>query len=220
MSGLPCWTRLEASLLTPFDVNSIYVTAGVLGVLAVIATPIGQLSGFLSFRHAHADPDDAVKSRLVVAFGVVRTFFVPSLLEECFWRACLLPHPMVDAACIGGGPDCWAPYLIPNILFTLGHVASGAACGQVGLTGYRDTFYDPRFLLLAGCVGTAATAAYALTGGCVWAAAVVHWVPVAVWLFVFDGQDRLNGRLPLAPPGGGGGWTGLDPQQPEGQFKQ
>jgi hypothetical protein len=56
--------------------------AGVLGALAVVATPIGYLSGFLSYRQAPTDPHKVVKSRLLDAFGVLRTFFVPSLLEE------------------------------------------------------------------------------------------------------------------------------------------
>ena len=41
-------------------------------------------------------------------------------------------------------------------------------------------------------------------GGCVWAAAGVHWVPVAVWLFVLDGHERYAG--PPAHPWGWRGW--------------
>ena len=41
-------------------------------------------------------------------------------------------------------------------------------------------------------------------GGCVWAAAGVHWVPVAVWLFVLDGHERCAGTPALT--WGGRSW--------------
>lgn len=48
-----------------------------------------------------------------------------------------------------------------------------------------------RFLSLAAVLGAACTATYCLTSGSLAAAAVVHWLPVAVWLSVLGGYHRL-----------------------------
>ncbi len=111
--------------------------AGVLGLLAVVATPIGHLSGFLSFRQAPADADNVVKSRLLVAFGIVRTFFVPSLLEEVIldYRDLLMllrlfyDHTWRLQLDIMGDSASGAPFSCPTRWWTRRALAVGQTAG-------------------------------------------------------------------------------------------
>jgi predicted Abi (CAAX) family protease len=55
-----------------------------------------------------------------------------------------------------------------------------------------QVFRDQRFLVLATGLGITCTLAYYATGGSLLAAAVTHWIPVAVWLFGLGGIQRLQ----------------------------
>ena len=74
------------------------------------------------------------------------------------------------------------------------HVLMHPIVGESGLWPRgRDTFRDPRFLILATIVLGGATACYMVTGGSVYAATLAHAVPLALWRDVFGGEERLLG---------------------------
>ena len=56
----------------------------------------------------------------------------------------------------------------------------------------RAVFWDARFLALAAILGIGCTAAYYVTGGSLVAAALAHWLPVQLWLFLLGGLDKTQ----------------------------
>jgi predicted Abi (CAAX) family protease len=110
----------------------------------------------------------------------------PALVEEALFRAALLPHPAVDP------PAAWATLLafaaraaLPLAAFVAYHLANPRPQS-------RRLFSDVRVLSLAGLLGAACSVVYWVTGGSLAAAAVVHWLPVCVWLFGLGGFQALG----------------------------
>lgn len=56
----------------------------------------------------------------------------------------------------------------------------------------RSVFWDARFLALAAVLGMGCTASYYVTGGSLVAAALTHWLPVNLWLFVLGGWNKVQ----------------------------
>ncbi len=56
----------------------------------------------------------------------------------------------------------------------------------------RSVFWDARFLVLAAVLGMGCTASYYVTGGSLVAAALTHWLPVNLWLFVLGGWNKVQ----------------------------
>jgi predicted Abi (CAAX) family protease len=55
----------------------------------------------------------------------------------------------------------------------------------------RKTFWDPAFLVMAGVFGAMCSAVYYLTGSLlvIW---LVHGVPVAIWLLLLGGAEKVQ----------------------------
>ncbi len=56
----------------------------------------------------------------------------------------------------------------------------------------RAVFWDARFLTLAAVLGIGCTASYYVTGGSLVAAALTHWLPVQLWLFLLGGLNKTQ----------------------------
>ena len=56
----------------------------------------------------------------------------------------------------------------------------------------RAVFWDARFLTLAAILGLGCTASYYVTGGSLVAAALTHWLPVQLWLFLLGGLNKTQ----------------------------
>lgn len=56
----------------------------------------------------------------------------------------------------------------------------------------RTVFWDARFLALAALLGAGCTASYYVTGGSLVAAALTHWLPVNLWLFLLGGWNKVQ----------------------------
>ncbi|KAI8475396.1 MAG: hypothetical protein J3K34DRAFT_464902 [Monoraphidium minutum] len=94
-------------------------------------------------------------------------FLSRGLLEELVFRAALLPHPAVD------GPT-------PPLDFAL-RAAAGTAAFRL----------PARFLGMCAALGAACSAVYYATASLasIW---LVHCVPVAVWLLLLGGAERVQ----------------------------
>lgn len=117
-----------------------------------------------------------------VAIGV-RTFFVPALLEEGFWRVLLLPHrsePLTPA-------HRWRQGGVVLGLFVLFHPLNSLTFYPLSLA----VFGTPLFLLGATLLGLICTLAYWRSGSW-WLTAMMHWLVVTVWLLGFGGYDQLH----------------------------
>jgi len=204
------WDRVAASAVTPLDLRGVAITAGALVVVGAISLPFGLRSRFLvpsapqAFyapqppRSAEAAPARGWRSESwmrIMGAGVIsiKAFFLPGIVEEAFWRAALLPHPGVDGVFIYQDPATPWICLAGLVGFVGMHVVNGVLVGRWD-PRIKKTFLDPRFLILAAVLGVGCTGAYIGTGGCLWSAVLVHWIPVAVWLSVLGGERRLRGR--------------------------
>ena len=105
----------------------------------------------------------------------------PSLVEELFWRATLIPmHPY--------NPQTTIPIATAVlIVHVLSHPIAANTCWKRG----KDIFEDWKFLSLATIVLGGATVSYVVSGGSVWAAAITHGIPVALWRDYFGGERKL-----------------------------
>ena len=102
---------------------------------------------------------------------LLRTFFVPALLEELLFR--VLPPPRL-----------WPFALAVYVLF---HPLNA----KLFLPEARDVFYDPVFLLLAALLGGGCTLLYRRTRS-LWPPVALHGFTVAGWLLFLGGEDALR----------------------------
>lgn len=108
---------------------------------------------------------------------------MPGVSEELLFRSALLPHPSVDGKLTPRAFACRS--IIPLSLFVAYHLVNPRPQS-------RAVFYDVRFLSLSAVLGASCCAAYYLTNGSLLAASVTHWLPVATWLLLFGGLDKLQ----------------------------
>ena len=130
-------------------------------VFAIIALAVGLTSGLLH-------PETAQTAALPL---LLRTFFVPALLEELLFR--MLPPPRL-----------WPFALAAYILF---HPLNALLFWPEA----RDVFYDPVFLLLTALLGGGCTLLYRRTRS-LWPPVALHWLSVAGWLLFLSGEDALR----------------------------
>lgn len=126
-----------------------------------VALPLGLSSGVLRPTAAPA-----------AAFPLLlRTFFVPSLVEELVFR--VLPPPRSAGAAL------------------LAYVLSHPLNALLFLPSARDVFYGPVFLLLTALLGGSCALLYRRTRS-LWPPVALHWLAVAGWLLFLGGESVLR----------------------------
>jgi predicted Abi (CAAX) family protease len=106
----------------------------------------------------------------------------PSLFEEVIWRGALIPSPALASS---------IPWPTAGLVLAVHVMFHPIAAATVWPRG-KGIFADPRFLFLATIVLGGATTSYIISGGSVWAAALTHGLPVALWRDCFGGEKRLS----------------------------
>lgn len=162
------WRRIAtAATVSPFGHGWTILT--VLLLMGVLVLPIGLCSGFLE------RPRMSGSAGQVLSVGAV-SFLAPGLLEELLFRVIALP---------GRGEDfSWSTALFMLFVFTVVYHMDA-------IHREHEVFDDWRFLCAALAIGVASTFVYARTGSW-WLAAVVHWLPVWLWLSFFGGKEKLD----------------------------
>ena len=187
-------------------------------VTASLLLPFVTLSGF-----ARRD-GRAIRSalpRAAHARALLGTFIAPGLLEELLYRAALLPRLVDDYSAVDLARGS---LLLSEAGSTLPWQAAGALLIFVGMHPVngiflrpeaRSTFCDWRFLVAAAVLGAVCSCLY-LETGCVWAPAVLHWLVVATWLWVFDGlvSNPLGEAASSFPPARPFPRLGENPRRP------
>ncbi len=113
----------------------------------------------------------------------------PALVEELLFRALLLPHPLE------GEP---LPALLAWSAGSVGaFVLYHPLAARLWYPPGRRLFRDRRFLLQCTLLGLACVVAYQATGS-LWAAVLVHWLAVLIWLEPLGGRRWLEAGT--APP--------------------
>ena len=85
-----CLQRLVAAATTkPEPYHVVPIVCGLLAIEGCCLVPLGRKMKFLS-------PFSSPKCNLSLAKRTAGSFFIPAVFEEAFWRAMLLPNPVVD----------------------------------------------------------------------------------------------------------------------------
>jgi predicted Abi (CAAX) family protease len=134
-------------------------------LLVVLSAPLAWAGGLIELPPA---------ASAGIARTVLLPFLVPALLEECFFRGLLLPHPARSGLPLEQRARWWAVSLIAYVAV---HPIA-AAFVRPAAQGVFDT---PAFLVEALLLGITATALYERTGS-LWPAVLLHGAVVAVWL--------------------------------------
>jgi len=174
--------RLMAAVLAPFRWNEWAVLLMVLIGYAAIAIPIGLMLGFLTPIYAAIPPTTAV-------LLVIRTFFLPALVEE-FGRILILPHPTEGLSLLAW----WFWATLSLIVYVIYHPINA-------LTLYRPgypLFFSKPFLVLCTLLGIACTILYSVTGSFL-GLVLLHWIVVVVWLLFLGGHQQLHSKKPEKP---------------------
>ena len=150
-------------------------SAGILLLFVVVVLPIGFRTGFLRVA-----PMAGGRWRFVVLalYLAIR----PSLLEELIFRVLLVPHPAYGYSL--RITLLWA--MVGLVIFILWHPINGLFIRKIA----RPLFTDPLFLIFAGLLGIACTAAYLISGS-IWPPMVIHWAAVTPWILFFGGGNAL-----------------------------
>jgi predicted Abi (CAAX) family protease len=136
-------------------------------IYAVVALSTGFLTGFLTIR--------IVEIRtLTMATLPFSLFVMPSLIEELFFRALMLPHKT---------RKCGVPKQVFLSLFSIFVFIAWHPVNAITINpGAYTVFTDPVFLILATLMAVACTITY-LKSGSVWVPVFIHWLTVLVWVF-------------------------------------
>ena len=154
------------------------------GHVVGITTATTAVGGVAAIATGFVDPLHDFNPPTAAAAGVVGAWckpasalLVPGLVEEVIWRGAML-SPSTSSI-------WWCSTVI--VLHVAAHPVAAATIWPRG----GSLFSDKRFLLLALLVSVGATSSYLVSGGSVWAAAITHGVPVALWRDFFGGEAKL-----------------------------
>jgi predicted Abi (CAAX) family protease len=151
-------------------------TLGLTLAYGIIALGFGWKTGFLRF-------DNQFKgSGLHEILFAGKLFFLPALVEEFLFRLLLVPHPIETA--IFRDMVKWS--LISLGAFIVYHPLNALTFYPAG----KQTFWDWRFLTLAGLLGAVCSIAYYTTGS-IWPSILIHWIVVVIWVKIFGGRQLL-----------------------------
>jgi predicted Abi (CAAX) family protease len=152
---------------------------GLLLAYGAIALGFGWKTGFLRF-------DNQFKGWLHETLFVGKLFFLPALFEELLFRLLLIPHPIETAIFA----DIFKWSIISLVAFVIYHPLNALTFYPAG----KPTFWDWRFLTLAGLLGAVCSIAYFNTGS-IWPPVFIHWTIVVSWIKFFGGQQMLQRKL-------------------------
>jgi predicted Abi (CAAX) family protease len=150
---------------------------GLLLGYGVIALGFGWKTAFLRFDNQFTG------FRLDEILFIGQLFFLPALLEEILFRLLLIPHPIETAIFI----DIVQWSIISLVAFIVYHPLNALTFYSAG----KPTFWDWRFLTLAGLLGAVCSIAYYTTGS-IWPSVFIHWIVVVGWVKVFGGRRLLR----------------------------
>mmetsp|Transcript_1948 Transcript_1948/g.4109 ORF Transcript_1948/g.4109 Transcript_1948/m.4109 type:complete len:228 (+) Transcript_1948:285-968(+) len=163
-------------------------TAAAAGLFAKVSGFIDPIEDFdPPWRKSNDDNTNYCRRHFHWSAKPISAFFFPSLAEEILWRGVMIaPHPSTLIA------TDFPSHMIARAGIVLGvHVLLHPVAGYTVWPRGRKVFSDWRFLVLATIVLGGATSSYITSGGSVWAAALTHGLPVALWRDFFGGESML-----------------------------
>jgi predicted Abi (CAAX) family protease len=155
-------------------------TLGLLMAYGAIALGFSWKTGFLRFDNQFKGSFKGYGIQEILFVG--KLFFLPALFEELLFRLLLIPHPIETAIFI----DVMKWSIISLTVFIIYHPLNALTFYPAG----KPTFWDWRFLTLAGLLGAVCSIAYYNTGS-IWPSVFIHWIVVVGWVKVFGGRRLL-----------------------------
>jgi predicted Abi (CAAX) family protease len=155
--------------------TGLWQSCGLLAVYGLVAILWGRGAGFIAWQqHRWTGEDFRLAGQL---------FFAPALIEEIVFRCLLLPH-RIEAASL---TRTAIAILFSTLLFILYHPVNALTFYSPG----RPTFWDWRFLALAGLLGLVCALVYQIAGS-IWLPVLMHWLVVSIWIIWGGGLARLS----------------------------
>lgn len=167
--------RISAAISTLPNTEAWLQAAALLLIFTIVALPIGFQFRFLQFEVLNA-------SWVTITGIIVRSFLMPAVTEELFFRVLLLPRSTehVSTSLLG----FWG--CISLVMFIVYHPLNALTFFSRGL----KTFFEIAFLVLAALLGIVCSLAY-IQSGSLWTPVLIHWLAVVVWLLFLGGYRKL-----------------------------
>lgn len=162
---------LQSILVLPGSRGWLYCIVA-FAAYAALALPLGLATEALRFELSHDSPGRLLMFSLLA-------LFVPSLSEELFFRALLLPDPRKTLST----KHKLLRASVVLLLFVLWHPINGLFLK----TAARQVFLDPGFLMLTALLGICCTVVYMKTAS-IWPSTLVHWITVVSWKAFLGGR--------------------------------
>ncbi len=164
---------LKLGLVTKPSKADIIFSITVALIYAAIALPVGLLTGFLKIRVLEM----STFSMVILPFSLL---VMPSLLEELFFRALMLPHKTRKHTAQ------------KKLFFSLFSIFAFIAWHPINAITINAAAYpiftDPIFLILAALMACACTITYVKSGS-IWIPVFIHWITVLIWVFFLGGRN-------------------------------
>lgn len=164
---------LKAGILTRPKRSDIIFSLVVFTVYSICTVIIGLMTGFFTIELFECNI-------WVMILMPISLLVIPSIPEEFFFRALLLPHKQNTIT--------WGRKITFSIisitLFVMWHPFTA-------LTIYRsvaDIFTDPVFLSIVTLLAITCTVTY-LKSGSVWIPVAIHWASVMAWMYLLGGRN-------------------------------
>ena len=170
------WRDLRDALTTIPDWRTWRTCAFVYGLFLVCSAPIGLLSGLLRPSLPQFSPAGMIGAGLLI-------FVRPALVEEIVFRGLLLPRRHDS---MGRG----RLFLVAGVALVV-FVVSHPLNALLFRPGALRVFENPAYLVLTTLLGLACTATYLISRS-IWPPVALHWLTVAVWIWLLGGQALLN----------------------------
>lgn len=138
-----------------------------------IALAIGFSTGLLEVN--------ILQSGLVWLLPII-LFIFPSFLEESLFRGLLIPNNARER----GMGYVAVITLFSALLFVAWHPLNALTINP----GAGEIFTDPYFLLIAFFLGIACAISYIYSRS-LWAAVIIHWLTVVVWVIFLGGRNLV-----------------------------
>jgi len=155
--------------------SDILFSAIVVLIYAVITASFRFLTGYLKI--------EILRTNIWVTILLpVSLFFWPSLFEEMFFRAFLLPHKERKLSRV----HLFLYSCFSILAFIVWHPLNAMTVNRPAY----PIFTNPIFLCLATFMAIACTVTYLKTGS-IWIPIVIHWLTVLIWVFFLSGRNLV-----------------------------
>lgn len=154
--------------------NQIVFSLSILVIYGILAFTIGFIGNIFKFK--------TLEGSLVYILPVT-LFVFPSLLEETFFRGCLIPRSFFSKSI------AHKTFIvsISSLLFVLWHPFNATFFNQ----GAQGIFYNIYFLIIVFILGLACGISYIISQS-LWTPIIIHWLTVLVWVMFLGGRNLIK----------------------------